>query len=103
MREGHQPDRAEEESMTERLGDAPIEPKYIEQMNAIAQALDRFFNGDKTGADRDAGFVLLVFPFGDTEGRCNFISNGADREDIVVLFKEMIKRFEGQPEMKGHA
>jgi hypothetical protein len=48
--------------------------------------------------------VLLVFPFGDAEGnRCNFISNGADRKDIVVLFKEMIARFEGQPEMKGHA
>ena len=49
--------------------------------------------------------MLLVFPFnesGDTTGeRCNFISNGADRKDIVVLFKEMIARFEGQPETKG--
>jgi hypothetical protein len=47
--------------------------------------------------------VLLVFEYGEKEGRCNFISNGADRKDIVTLFKEMIKRFEGQPELKGTA
>jgi hypothetical protein len=89
--------------MTERLGDAPIEPKYIEQMNAIAGALDEMFNGDKKGKDRKVGFVLLVFEFGEKEGRCNYISNGADRRDIVTLMKEQIKRFEGQPAMKGRA
>ncbi len=89
--------------MVERLGDAPIEPQYIEIMNALAKTLDTFFNGDKKGTDRETGFVLLVFPFGEKEGRCNFISNGADRKDIVVLFKEMIKRFEDQPEIKGRA
>jgi hypothetical protein len=91
--------------MTERLGDASIEPQYIERMKAIAQVLDETFNGEAKGNDRKTGFVLLVFPFIDehTDGRCNFISNGADRNDLVVLFKEMIKRFEGQPEMKGHA
>jgi len=50
--------------------------------------------------------LLMVFPYeefnaGDT--RCNYISNGADRKDVVVLMKEMIARFEGQPEMKGTA
>jgi hypothetical protein len=45
----------------------------------------------------------MVFPFGDRTGRCNYISNGADRRDIVTLMKEMIGRFEGQPEMKGRA
>jgi len=89
--------------MPERLGDKPIEPKYIETMNRLAQAIYQIFNGDKKGNDRETGFVLLCFPFGEKEGRCNFISNGADRKDIVVLFKEMIRRFEGQPEMKWHA
>jgi hypothetical protein len=94
--------------MVERLGDKPIEPQYIEMMNKIAKGLDRIFNGDKKGADRPTGFVLLVFPFdkeghAPSDGRCNFISNGADRKDIVVLFKEMISRFEGQPEAKGRA
>jgi hypothetical protein len=44
-----------------------------------------------------------VFPFNDHEGRANFISNGADRRDIVTLFREMIARFESQPETKGRA
>lgn len=85
------------------LGDGPIEQRYIEQMNAIAGALDGFLNGRSAGPERETGFVLLVFPFGDTGGRCNFISNGADRQAIVAMFKEMIARFEGQPEVKGRA
>ena len=86
-----------------RLGDGPIEAQYKANMNAIAKALDETFNGALRGKDRPTGFVLLVFPFGDNSGRCNFISNGADRKDIVTLFREMIARFEGQPEVKGHA
>lgn len=86
-----------------RLGDAPIEKRYRREMQDLAAALDRYFNGEKHGADRDTGFVLLVFPFGEDTGRCNFISNGADRGDIVTLFREMIARFEGQPEMSGKA
>ena len=90
--------------MTQRLGDAPIEQEYRDQMIAVARGLDEIFNGDAKGADRKAGFVLLVFPFGDAAGaRCNFISNGADRRDIVTLFREMIARFEGQPEQSGRA
>ena len=89
--------------MPERLGDAPIEPAYFDHMNAVAEGLDKIFNGDVKGKDRDIGFVLLVFRYGEKEGRCNFISNGADRREIVVMFKEMISRFEGQAEMKGTA
>ena len=93
--------------MPDRLGDAPIEPEYIEKMNFLAEVLDKWWNGDAKGKDRKTGFVLMVFPFDEIEeggqGRCNYISNGADRKDVVTLMKEMIKRFEGQPEMKGHA
>lgn len=90
--------------MTNRLGDAPIQQKYHDMMNAVAGGLDQVFNGDAKGAKRETGFVLLVFPFGDAGGaRCNFISNGADREDVVTLMKEMIARFEGQPEITGSA
>lgn len=89
--------------MPERLGDAPIQPEYYAQMNGVAKALDEVFNGVSKGADRQTGFVLLVFQYGETEGRCNFISNGANRKDIVTMFKEMIARFEGQPELKGTA
>jgi hypothetical protein len=89
--------------MSERLGDAPIEDEYRDKMAAVAQAIDELFNGDAKGSARRTGFVLLVFPFGAAERRCNYISNGADRRDIVTMMKEQIKRFEGQPEMKGRA
>lgn len=84
------------------LGDAPIEEQYRETMVNLARALDEIFNGKAGGPGRETGFVLMVYPFGQ-EGRCNYISNGADRKDVVVLMKEMIARFEGQPEMKGRA
>jgi len=79
----------------EQLGDGPIEPEYVENMKAIAQVLNETFNGELKGKDRPTGFILLVFPFGDETGRCNYISNGADRKDVVRLLKEQIKRFEG--------
>jgi hypothetical protein len=72
-------------------------------MTVVAGALDELFNGDAKGQDRKVGFVLMVFPFGNTDGRCNYISNGADRKDIVVLMREMIARFSGQPETQGKA
>jgi hypothetical protein len=72
-------------------------------MTAVAQALDKAFNGQVGGPGRETGFVLMVFPFGSRDGRCNYISNGADRRDIIVLMKEMIARFEGQAEMGGKA
>lgn len=90
--------------MSKRLGDGPIQQRYREQMNAIASVLDETFNGVAKGPDKNVGFVLLVFPYGEADqARCNFISNGADRKDVVVLMKEMIARFEGQPEMSGRA
>ena len=81
------------------LGDGPIEDRYRDMMVATVEAIDELFNGKARGLDRKTGFVLLVFPFGDKTGRCNFMSNGADRSDIVTLFKEMIARFEGQPQV----
>lgn len=89
--------------MPERLGDEPIQPEYRELMNKLARAIDKMFNGETHGKDRKVGFVLLVFPYGDNIGRANYLSNGANRKDIVALFKEQIKRFEGQPDMEGHA
>jgi hypothetical protein len=85
------------------LGDAPIEPEYIEKMKSIAQALDQLLNGEAKGKNKKVGFVLMLFPFGDDTGRCNYISNGADRGDVVTLMKEQIRRFEGSPEVIGHA
>lgn len=87
--------------MAHQLGDGPIEKRFRAQMNVLAQTLDEFLNGDATGADRKNGFVLLVFPFGH-EGRANYISN-AKREDVLVLLKEQVARFEGQADVTGKA
>ena len=86
-------------SLKNRLGDAPIEAEYRQNMNDVAQALDRIFNGDARGSDRKIGFILMVFQFGDLGGperRCNYISNGADREAVVALLKEQIAYLEGR-------
>jgi uncharacterized protein with von Willebrand factor type A (vWA) domain len=93
----------ERQSPERRLGDAPVEAEYHAKMEAVTRAVNEFFNGDTPVGARKVGFVLMVFPFGDTTGRCNYMSNGADRRDVVTLMKEMIARFEGQPETQGRA
>lgn len=75
------------------LGDGPIEAEYVEKMQAAAYALDLAFNEGARGNDRSIGFVLLVFPFGSKDGRCNYISNGADRRDVLRLLEEQARRF----------
>lgn len=87
----------------QRLGDAPVQQEYHAKMAAVIQGIDKFFNGEAKGHERKTGLVLMVFPFGDVTGRTNYMSNGADRRDIVVLMREMIARFEGQPEVEGRA
>ena len=79
-----------------RIGDAPIEERYRQQMQDLAEVLDHVLNGDLRGKRRTTGFVLLVFPFGSSDGRCNYMSNGASRADIVTLMREQIARFEGR-------
>ncbi len=73
-------------------------PKMLQ---AIAGGLDSILNGEER--PKKNGFVLLVFPFdGPENARTNYVSN-AKREDIVVALKEIVARFEGQPELRGRA
>jgi len=88
-------------TIKQTLGDQPIEPEYIEKMNALAHAIDELFNGSVMAKDRKTGFVLLVFDFGAGPGRCNYIAN-ANRENVTVLLREQLARFEGMPEVTGH-
>lgn len=84
----------------ERLGDAPIEPKYVDLMNELAHAIDDVLNLGQP--KKETGFVLLVFPLEDHRGRCNYVSNGR-REDVIVLLKEQLARFEGRMGNDGTA
>jgi len=90
---------------THDYGDAPISQEYRAQMEAVMKTLDVFFNGEQALAgDRKTAIVVMTFPFGNNDdARCNFMSNGVHRDDLVALFKEMIARFNGQPQMKGNA
>jgi len=72
----------------------PIQEKYRAEMNALAEGIDRIFNGGKN--PKSVGFVLLSFEFGKTEGgRVNYISN-ADRRDMIAAMKEWLARAEGR-------
>lgn len=70
-----------------------------ETMNSMAQYIDRYFNGPD--GKKDTGFVLITFAFGD-KGRCKCISN-ANREDVIVLLREQLARFQGGPDVSGTA
>jgi hypothetical protein len=76
----------------------PIDPEYKVKMNQLAKAIDEFWNGKHTGAERKIGFCILMFPFGANEpskDRINYISN-AERSDMITALKELIARFEGR-------
>jgi hypothetical protein len=83
------------------LGSGPVQPEYAERMRAVALAIRDFFND---GADKEIGFILMVFPLNDGgSGRCNYMSN-ARREDVVTLLKEQLRYFEGQSDtLEGRA
>ena len=80
--------------------DSEIELRFRALANALASTLDDVLNPN---GEKENGFVLLIFPFGGPEGqRVNYISNG-QRADILSTLKEVIARFEGQPDVKGSA
>lgn len=86
----------------ETLGSGPIDPQFRQMMNHLAINLDKILNDDRGGADRETGFVLLVFPFTKPDGtkydgRANYISN-ARRDDIVTLLREQLAYFSGMPD-----
>jgi hypothetical protein len=81
--------------------DEQVSKEYRDSMDALARDLDAIFNGPRRGKDRNVCFTLLVTDF-NKSSRVNYISNG-NRADVVNMLKEVIARFEGQPEMSGKA
>jgi hypothetical protein len=78
-----------------------IQMTMKDAMDAIAMSLDQILNGNLKGEPRKSGFVLLLFPYEDKSGLCNYVSNGADRHDIVRMFKKQIEIFEEQFDQNG--
>lgn len=82
----------------------PIDPKFHEQMNALAEILDEAFNGPQLPGiprTKTVGFFLTCFPF-DEPGRFNYISN-ADKLDVRAMLKDVIARIEGRMSEPGRA
>lgn len=70
-------------------------------LKEMAASIDGVFNDPNK--PKEVGFVLLIMPFGAPEGaRTNYVSNGK-REDILVMLKEVVARFEGQAHQSGRA
>lgn len=51
---------------------------------ALARGLDEALNGELRGDDREVGFVLLAFPFHNSDEAASFVSNG-DPDFIGIL------------------
>ena len=75
----------------EYQSEEPIDPKYHTQMNDLAHYLDDCFNPGLRGSARKTGFVLLVFPFEDKDGRCSYIAN-SNRGDTISFMEALVKR-----------
>lgn len=84
--------------------DSAIEPDHRTLMNRMMEAADKIWNNGTS--PRKIGIVFLLFPYDappdplpDGKPRCNYISNGADRQMMASLFREMAARLEGAPEI----
>lgn len=70
-----------------------VDPATTKLMQALAAGIDKILNGD---GPKNTGFTLLIFPFGEPEGkRTNYVSN-ADRADMVAALAEVTARFQGR-------
>ena len=88
--------------MNERNVPTPDKMLSKDALQALALSLDTILNGEGKPSviqlnqtpKRLNGFVLVVFPFGDKNGKCHYVSNGASREDIIKLFREQLRQLE---------
>jgi len=81
------------------LSEQKIDMSLPEALQSLALALDRILNGEQNvsgelKAERKNGFVLMLFPFDDKSGKCNYITNGASREDVKRMFETQIEALE---------
>lgn len=74
----------------------PIDEKYLEAMNRLANMLDQYFNADMKPGDNGTVFLLLVGEVNNMGGgRVNYISNGQS-DDMLALMREYLARAEGR-------
>ena len=71
----------------------PIVTNQIEGEVAMRQLADTLNGVVKDLFGDDAGFALLTFQLGDSDGVANYISNGS-RDDMIHFLRETLQRFE---------
>jgi hypothetical protein len=78
------------------IGDRPLDPRNAAIMKGLAGGIDTALKQHQAGL----GFILMVFPLGEHGGRANYISN-ANRDDVILLLREQLARFEKQKEARN--
>tara|TARA_R110000744_G_scaffold63234_2_gene130091 strand:+ start:1269 stop:1757 length:489 start_codon:yes stop_codon:yes gene_type:complete len=74
-------------------GTEPLERQFQDIMMGMANHCDAALNPGQEGPARKVGFVLLVFPFGQEDGKVNYLTNGADRAEIIRLMQAQVDGF----------
>ena len=75
------------------LGNQPVEQKFHDTLTAVMKTIDGLFNGAPITGEKQTGIVMFLFPYGDRAGRVNYISNGANRNDVCRMMEEQLIRF----------
>lgn len=69
-------------------------------MQSLARTVDALLT---SASGQRLGFALLVFDLDGQEGsRTNYVGN-CDRKDMLAALKEVVARWEGQPQQRGRA
>ena len=69
-----------------------LPPRLRGPMVKAAEALNRALNLPFADAEDTTGFIILVFPFGEEEGRCHLLTN-ARREEIAGLLLDQAEAY----------
>lgn len=86
--------KAGAENMLEQSQDAiDIAAAQAQALQSIARGLDESLNGELRGNDREVGFMLMIFPFGDYHpaNRASYVTNGAQRLDLINLLERQVE------------
>ena len=76
--------------MSQQDEDKAVHEYILQKTHLSAKVIDKYFNDDPD--NKDIGFILLVFPIGEDQGRCNYVSNKVPRENAKRILEAQAKR-----------
>lgn len=69
-----------------------LPPRLRDPMIKAAETLNRALNLPFATAEATTGFIIMVFPFDEAEGRCHLLTN-ARREEIAGLLFDQAEEY----------